>query len=573
MEKRWIYPVTNRDLQESLKTNLNISSLLAQVLVNRGHTDISSAKDFLSPELNGLNDPMDLHGMREAADRINTAICKGEKIVIYGDYDVDGISGTALMIKCLDIAYANTSYYIPSRLDEGYGLNSEAIEKFANEGINVIITIDCGITSCAEAETAKKYGIDLIITDHHEPGEKIPDAFAIINPKLQSEHYQLHLLSGVGLSFKLAWAIAKTFSSGKRVSSEFKDFLLSATGLAALGTIADVVPLHGENRIIAKFGLKAIQHTEDPGMRALLKLAKLENEVLETNHVGFRFGPRLNACGRIGKANIVVELLTTKSDKRANEIALFIDDENKRRQEMQKDILDLARKKIDTEIDLKNHPAIILADEGWHPGIVGIVASKLSEEYFRPTIMFGCTNGIAHGSARSIPSFHILNALEICRTMLISLGGHSQAAGLKINKDCIEDFKVSFNKAASELLCDKDLTPTLQIDAEIPLSVLSKPLVKEINKLAPYGEGNPPPCFASTNLKVAGKPRRVGQGGQHLSFIVRQGDVSFKAIAFGSGNKLELLQQNRENCSIAYAPKVNTWMNNEKLELEVKDLK
>ncbi|MGR3319252.1 MAG: single-stranded-DNA-specific exonuclease RecJ, partial [Candidatus Anammoxibacter sp.] len=505
MNKRWICPATNKELQETLSTNLHVSPLFAQILINRGHTDVSSAKDFLKPEFSGLADPMELPDMEKAAKRINDAICKGEKIVIYGDYDVDGITGTALMFKCLDLVYAKVSYYIPERIEEGYGLNVKAIKKFSNEGINVIITVDCGINACVEAESAKQHGIDLIITDHHEPGEEIPDAFAVVNPKLESSNGQFNKLSGVGLAFKLAWAVAQTFSNGKRVSEEFRDFLISATGLAALGTITDVVPLYGENRIITKVGLKAIQQTKDPGLRALLKIANLEDEVLQTNHVGFRLGPRLNACGRIGKAGIAVELLTTKSEKRANEIISFIDDENKRRQKMQKGILELAKKKIDTEVDLKNNPAIILADEEWHPGIVGIVASRLSDEYFRPTIMFGCKNGVAHGSARSIPSFHILNALETCRNMLISLGGHSQAAGLKIYEDNIEEFKESFNNEASKVLNDEDLTPTLQIDAEVQLSTLSKSLIKEFERLAPYGEGNPAPCLSSTKLKIAGK--------------------------------------------------------------------
>lgn len=573
MNKRWIYPVANKELQKNLSNTLSISPLLAQILVNRGHSEIPSAKSFLNPELMGLDDPMILSGMEKAANRINQAICKAEKIVIYGDYDVDGISGTALMFKFLDMVYADVSYYIPERLEEGYGLNSGAIKKFAGKGINLIITVDCGINSCAEVEEAKQYGIDIIITDHHEPGNQVPDAFAIVNPKLQPSEITFNQLSGVGLSFKLAWAVSKTLSTGKRVSSDFKDFLVSATGLAALGTIADVVPLCGENRILTKFGLKAIQHSEDPGIRALIKILNLENEVLQTSHVGFRIGPRLNACGRIGNAAIAVELLTTKSEKRANEIASFIDKENNKRREMQKDMHELALKKVADEVDLENHRAIVLSDDDWHQGVVGIVASKLSEEYFRPTIMFGCVNGVAHGSARSIPSFHILNALEICRDKLISLGGHSQAAGLKIYRNKIKDFKELFIRTAASILTEKDLIPTLQIDAEIPLSVLSKALTTELARLAPHGEGNPPPCLASTNLKIAKNPRRVGQDGQHLSFYVRQGDVSYKAIAFGYGNKLAAIEQNDYSCSIAYEPKVNKWMETENLELEVKDIK
>lgn len=574
MDKRWIYPITNKDLQKDMSSSLNISPLLAQILINRGHADVSSVKEFLNPELINLKDPMILPEMEKAAKRIHLAICNGERIMIYGDYDVDGISGTALMFKCLDMVYAKVQYYIPDRMEEGYGLNSKAIKKFAADGVNVVITIDCGINSCEEADVAKENGIDLIITDHHEPGNEVPKGYAVINPKLASAaRYPFKDLSGVGLSFKLAWAIAQAFSPGKRVSPEFREFLVSATGLAALGTITDVVPLYGENRVITKYGLRAIQFSKDPGIRALIKIANLEEEVLQASHIGFRIGPRLNACGRIGHAHIAVELLITKSDKRAEEIITFIDEENKRRQKIQKEIHELARKKIENEIDLENQIVIVLADESWHPGVVGIVASKLTEEYFRPTVMFGCTNGVAQGSARSIPSFHLLNALELCRGKLISLGGHSQAAGLKIYTDKIADFRVALNEAAASMLRDNDLTPTIQIDAEVNLSVLSKALTLELGQLAPHGEGNPTPCLASTNLKVAGKPKRVGQHGQHLSFFVRQGDTTLKAIAFGDGDKYDELQENGGQCSLAYLPKINKWMDVENLELEVKDIK
>lgn len=580
MEKRWVYYPANKELQGNLATNLRISPIMAQMLINRGVRSISSADRFLRPELTGLEDPMLLPDMEKAAKRINSAICNSEKIVIYGDYDVDGISATALMSKCLDMVFANVSYYIPERLEEGYGLNPDAIKRLAKEGAKVIITVDCGINSCLEAGIAKEYGIDLIITDHHEPGSQIPDAFAVINPKLETSQYPFRELSGAGISFKLAWALGQTFSKGARVSQEFRDFLLSAIGLAALGTIADVVPLHGENRIISKFGLEAIQYTEDPGIRALIRVVNLEDEVLSANHIGFRLGPRLNAAGRIGNARIAVELLTTKNAKRADEIATFLEEKNKKRQKIQADMFELAMEKLQTEVDLTASPAIILSDESWHPGVVGVIASKLAEIYFRPVIMFGITNGIAHGSARSIPTFHILKALEIYKERCISLGGHSQAAGIKIYKDEIEGFKEAFNKTASSILQAEDLIPTLPIDAEVPLFEISKSLTAEMSRLAPYGEGNPQPILSSTNLKIVGKPRRVGPGGQHLSFFVREGNVSCKAIAFGCGNRFDSLQKNaclsgRQDgyCTLAYMPKINRWMDTENLELEVKDIK
>lgn len=405
------------------------------------------------------------------------------------------------MYRCLELVGAKVSYYIPERLEEGYGLNADAIKKLREGGANVILTVDCGINACREADIARTHGIDLIITDHHRPGQEIPNAFAVVNPKLHASNHVFHNLSGVGIAFKLAWAIGQHFSPQKKVSSEFKDFLLSAVGLVALGTIADVVPLLGENRIVTKYGLSALQYTEIPGLRALLDVADISHRNLDAFHVGYRLGPRLNAPGRIGNAGIVVELLITRCKERAVEIANFLEQENKRRQEIQVDIMASARKKVLHELDLDETTAIVLADEGWHPGVIGIIASKIVEEFNRPTVMIAVADDIGHGSARSIPSFHILEALESCRNKLLSVGGHAQAAGLKIHPDNIDAFREMLNSMTSQRLCKTDLVPVLNIDAEVTLSMLSKALVTELARLSPHGEGNPIPLFAATNLK------------------------------------------------------------------------
>ncbi|MCF6156109.1 MAG: single-stranded-DNA-specific exonuclease RecJ [Candidatus Brocadia sp.] len=573
MIKRWVFSPPNKPLQTEIASRLKISQLLAQVLINRGIVDVASARSFLQPQIGALGDPSLLPDIEKASVRINEAVRKEEKIVIYGDYDVDGLSATALMYRCLELVGAQVSYYIPERLEEGYGLNADAIKKLREGGANVILTVDCGINACREADIARTYGIDLIITDHHRPGQEIPSAFAVINPKLHASSHVFRDLSGVGIAFKLAWAIGQHFSPQKKVSSEFKDFLLSAVGLVALGTIADVVPLLGENRIVTKYGLSALQYTEIPGLRALLDIADLSHINLDAFHVGYRLGPRLNAPGRIGNAGIVVELLTTRCKERAVEIANFLEQENKRRQEIQVDIMVSARKKVIHELNLDETTAIVLADQAWHPGVIGIIASKIVEEFNRPTVMIAVADDIGHGSARSIPSFHILEALESCKNTLLSVGGHAQAAGLKIHPDNIDEFREMLNSATSQRLCKADLVPVLNIDAEVTLSMLSKALVTELARLSPHGEGNPIPLFAATNLKVVGQPRRIGSKGQHMSFYVKQGDISIRAVAFGMGEHIDRFKQNGRTCSLAFAVKINNWMDSEQLELEVKDVK
>lgn len=613
-QKKWIFPPSNVNLKTKIADSLRISPILSQLLINRGATCAESARAFLQSRLTSLSDPMLLPDIEKSSKRILEAIGKGEKITVYGDYDVDGISATALMVQCLEILsrlYGNSkseiSYYIPDRLEEGYGLNAEAIEKLGKMGAKVIITVDCGINSFEEAKIAKKNGIDLIITDHHESllDSKFEggcnDAFGVISPKLTTSAYPFKELSGVGVAFMLAWALGQNASNNKRVANEFKDFLVNATGLAALGTIADVVPLKGENRILAKYGLSSLQHSEHPGIKALKEIAGLEGKKVNSHHIGFCLGPRINAAGRVGNARIGVEMLTTRCEKRAREIAVYLDNENKKRQKIQRDIIASAKKKILNNIDIDSELTIVISDNNWHPGVIGIVASRLAGEFYRPVIVIAINDEMGHGSARSIPNFHIYDALTRCqqffpnRKLLVSFGGHAQAAGLRIRKKDISDFKEIFNCITAEQIKKEDLNPSLNIDSEIKLSSVSKSLLGELSRLAPHGEGNPVPVFVARGIKIAGQVRRFGDGGRHLSFYVRQGDISFRAVAFGMGDKIEMLKKDNENYSIAFVlrdslPGRTTWpggqaeMNKfymssygkslykEGLELEVKDI-
>ena len=632
-EKKWVTPPLNVNLQTEISDALRISPILSQLLINRGLTDVDSAKTFLQSNLSLLSDPMLLPDIEKSSERIIDALSQGEKITVYGDYDVDGISATALMVQCLETLsrlYWNQrstiDYYIPDRLEEGYGLSIGAIETLSEGGTKVIITVDCGVNSFEEARSAREKGIDLIITDHHEPGDKLlerdkeavaqnsvscgcNDAFGLINPKLTTSNYPFRELAGVGVAFMLAWALGQTASArtgaasqngladragtgrspNKKVASEFKDFLMDAIGLTALGTIADVVPLKQENRILAKYGLASLQNSGNPGIKALKEIAGLKDKTIYSTHVGYNLGPRINAAGRVGNAKKGVELLTAKCDNEAKEIAEYLESENKKRQKIQSDILQSARQKILQEMDIDSETAIIVSDASWHQGVIGVVASRLASEFYKPVIVIATDDGIGHGSARSIPEFNLYNALKKCqehfgdRKILIAFGGHAQAAGLRILEKDISEFRDIFNTVSIEQMDGEELSPTLNIDLEVKLSSISSSLFKEMKCLFPHGEGNQVPVFSTRNVRAVGQVRRFGVNGKHLGFYVRQGDVSFKTVGFGMGNKIEALKQNNGNCSIAYVlrppyrKETHGFYNNnmtykEDIELELKDI-
>ena len=590
-QKKWIIPPLNTELQAEISNSLRISLVLSQLLINRGLTDVESARAFIQSDLSLLSDPMLLPDIEKSSKRIIDALSKGEKVTIYGDYDVDGISATALMVQCLEtlsgLYWGQKSiidYYIPDRLEEGYGLSTWAIETISKTGTKVIITVDCGVNSFEEAEFAREKGIDLIITDHHEPCGELPEAgrtggpggcdsaFGLINPKLATSNYPFRELSGVGVAFMLAWALGQSASTStdhlsarvsragnKKVANEFKDFLMSAMGLAALGTIADVVPLKQENRILAKYGLSSLQHSENPGIKALKEVAGLNGKKIYSYHVGFCLGPRINAAGRVGNAKKGVEMLTAKCEDTAKEIALYLESENKRRQKIQSDMLKSARKKVLNDVDFNSDMAIIISDDNWHQGVIGVVASRLASEFHRPVIIIAIDGEVGHGSARSIPNFHLHNALLKCqelstdKKLLISFGGHAQAAGLRILKKDIPEFKKIFNTISDGQLGEDDLIPALNIDIEVELSSISRSLLEELKCLLPHGEGNPAPVFATRDVRAVGQIRRFGVNSKHLGFYVRQGDVSFKAVGYDMGDKIDVLKQNNGNCSIAYA--------------------
>ncbi len=573
-----------RELAERLKT----SPLIAQVLLNRGISELEDCQNFLRPSLKCLHDPATIHDLTKASERVAKAIREREKIVIYGDYDVDGITATAILWHAIRLLGGHADYYIPHRIDEGYGLNATAIEQICSDGAKLIITVDCGITAVGPAKVARERGVDLIITDHHEwhevaapltDGEAthepiLPSAFAIVHPRLQfnGAAYPNPHLCGAGVAFKLAWGVGLAMSGSARVSESFRNFLVEATALAALGTIADVVPLVGENRILAHYGLGGLKHSKLKGIRALIDSAGLNGQNLDSYHVGFLLAPRLNAAGRMGHAKLAVEMLTAADEPRAEEIATYLEEQNRERQAMERDILEQAlHQAAELKLDTGDSRAIVLGGEGWHAGVIGIVASRIVDRFHRPAIMVALNNGIGQGSGRSISGFHLARALEACGEHLEAFGGHEMAAGLKVRTENFEAFRHSFTDHATRMLAPEQLVAELKLDCLADLQNVTEALVNDLKRLGPFGHGNRKPILCCKGLTLSGTPRRVGKAGDHLQLYVRQGNAQMKCIAFGAGELFDRLQPGT-TIDIAVEPQINEFNGRISVELEVKDL-
>lgn len=556
---------------DSTARRLGIHPLVAQLLYNRGVDKPELMRAFLEPKMSMLHSPDELPGAKEAAALIVSKIHEQKRIVIYGDYDVDGITGTAVLWHLLKLAGADVSLYIPHRIDEGYGLNADAVRQLARDGQDVIITVDCGITAVEETKIARDLGLTVIITDHHRSGSTLPNAHAIVHPAIGGA-YPNPDLCGAGVAFKLAWAIAKHLSNAERVSPEFRDFLTAAVGLVSLGTIADVVPLLGENRVLARFGLANLKESRLCGLNALIESAKLADQKLNSEHVGFWLAPRLNAAGRMGHAVLAAELLTRANAERAREIAQYLEEQNRSRQSMERRIFNEAVEVItERKLAADGRRAIVVAGEGWHAGVIGIVASRVVDRFKRPAILISLDNGEGQGSGRSIPHFDLHKALGECAPHLIGFGGHSMAAGLKIKRDKVDSFTESFVERANQTLTAHDLEPILRLDAEAPPSAWSLQLVRELEKMGPFGAGNPKPKFASPVLHLDGEPRTVGKHANHLQFCLTDGRSRIKAIAFDQADKLEPLRMRRQ-CRVAYEPCLNEFNGRVSVEMQVIDI-
>jgi single-stranded-DNA-specific exonuclease len=560
----------------SLAANLRVSPIVAQLLLNRGVTDADNAHVFLKAPLKGLHPPQTLPGVPEATEIIMNAVARRDRICVYGDYDVDGTTGTAILWQALHLLGTPADFYVPHRLEEGYGLNITALRQIAETGAKVVITVDCGIGSLAEAEEARRLGLELVITDHHEFCDRLPEARAIVHPRLPGATCPFTGLSGAGVAFKLAWALCVRACGSERVEPRMREYLLDSIALAALGLVADVVPLFGENRIFVRHGLTRIREAPSPGLKALLHIASLAEKDLTADDVSFKLAPRLNAVGRLGSARLVIELLTTTSAQRATDLVRYLDQQNSQRQQVEHRILARAREHVSL-LDLSSLPALVLADEDWHPGIVGIVASRLVELYTRPVLLIAvCQNRadsvvMGHGSGRSIPGVPLHEALRACSEHLMSHGGHAAAAGFRIQPDLISVFRERFCAHVAQYTNQNGHTPRLMLDAEVPLSSLTVGLLRDIARLEPYGTENRRPVFLASNLRIVGTPTRVGGGERHLSFRVRQHERTWKAIAFNMADRFEELTSADGVCCLAFTPRLNEWEGFKRVDLEVVD--
>lgn len=560
---------------------LNVSPIVAQVLLNRGLGEPRQAQHFLTAPLADLHRPEQMPGALEAAERLYQAIQAGRRICVYGDYDVDGISGTAILWQALRLLNAQVSYYVPHRLDEGYGLNHRALHLLARAGVSLVVTVDCGITAVAEAEEARRLGLELIITDHHEPKEHLPEAALLVHPRLPGRSYPFAGISGAGVAFKVAWALCMRACGSDKVTPPLREFLLDSVALAALGLVADVVPLQEENRVLARHGLVRLRHSGSAGLRALLNSAGLANKpVLLAEDIGFKLAPRLNAAGRLGPAQLVVELLTTTSSEQAARLVQQLEGHNRERQLLERRILAQAREQVAAQ-GLDEHAGLVLVGEDWHPGVIGIVASRLVDQYARPTLLIalnqargmnaGGRHVIGHGSGRSVPGFALHEALQRCSDLLLSHGGHAAAAGFRIQPEQIPALRRRFPDLVAQGFPRGLPPPQLVIDAEVPLSALTFGLVHDLERLEPYGSANHRPLFLAGGLQIVGTPTRLGGGDRHLAFRVRQAGTTLRAIAFNAADRLDELMSAGGQCCLVFAVRVNEWQGFRSIELEVQD--
>lgn len=560
------------DRADEMAGRLGTAPLVAQVLYNRGIDDAEAGKSFLDPKLTDLYDPALLPGAREAAQRIARAVADKQRIVIYGDYDVDGITAVAILHACLAMVGAKADYYVPHRLEEGYGVNAEAMRKIISAGAQLVITVDCGISAVGPIAEARAAGVDVIVTDHHSPPEDLPDATAIVHPGVGAGEYPNPDLAGAGVAFKLAWQVARQICGRDRVDEKMRDFLLNATCLAALGTIADVVPLLGENRALAVYGLRGLPASRHTGIRALIESAGLAGQNVNAYHVGFVLAPRLNACGRMGHARDAVELLTAEDAARCAEIAAYLTRKNSERQKIEREITAQAVEMVESaHLADDQHRAIVLAGPQWHGGVVGIVASRLVSRFHRPAVVIAMSGAAGQGSARSIPGFGMRDALAACSEHLVSFGGHAMAGGLRIAADKIDAFTAAMLEYARSNIPDDRLVPTLDIDAETTLAALDYTMVEHLGRLAPYGQGNPPPLLAVRQCKVVTPPRRMGRLGRTAGMILAQDQTTMRGVGFGMGDLADLLA-GVNTVDVAAQPFLNTFGGRTTIELRLKDV-
>jgi single-stranded-DNA-specific exonuclease len=561
--RRWDVEPCDASRVAALAEALALPPVIARLLVVRGLDEPAEAARFLAPSLDHLHDPFGLADMDRAVDRLRAAIDGREPIAVHGDYDVDGVSSTVMLRRALEMLGGQVTHYLPERLRDGYGLNPPAIDRLHAAGTRLIVSVDCGIRSDAAARRARELGIDLIVTDHHEPDGALPSALAVINPKRPDCRYPDKHLAGVGVAFKLVQALCQRADREKWLPGFVK--------IAALGTIADVVPLVGENRVLARLGLEGLSGRQHAvGLRALLDEAKLLGRPLDSYHVSFVLAPRINAAGRMASPDLAAQLLLIGDEDRLDEaraLARQLSEENAKRQDEERTILEAARAAIDKDPAIGAHHVLVVAGEGWHRGVIGIVASKLVDSRSRPAIVLSIDGDLAHGSCRSIPAFDMLDALTRCEDLFERYGGHRQAAGLTIRADRIGEFRQRMAEWGLEVLTPEDLFPRVRVDAELPLSEIGPEIVDGLDRLAPFGMGNPSPVFRSGPARVTAGPRILKE--RHLSLSLSQGTRTYRAVMWRGAEWAPAVETQRERVDVAYSLERNHYMGETTIELRI----
>jgi single-stranded-DNA-specific exonuclease len=564
--KRWSVSSPDTAKVKSLCDEFGVSELIGKLLCNRGITEIEDADRFLNPAISSLHDPFLMTDMRPAVERILRAIAQKERILIYGDYDVDGTTATVILKKALELIGANVDYYIPLRLKDGYGMHEEAIERARDNGYSLVISVDTGIRAHRVVEVATAIGVDVIITDHHLPEEGLPKAVAILNPKRPDCGYPEKSLAGVGVAFKLVQALLQSvdFPNRERVIQSFLK-------IVAIGTIADIVPLVGENRIIARFGLDGLLSPNNRGLGALMDVVGLKDrKKILSSDIGFRIGPRINAVGRMAGASAAVDLFSAATDMEAMQIAEQLNNQNFERQQVEASIIDQILQLLELEPHHAEGRVAVLAGEGWHRGVIGIAASKVVDRINRPTLIISIENGIGHGSGRSIKGFHLLDGLTACDELFDKYGGHSHAAGVTIKADRIDELRRRLNEYAGTMLTDEDLIPVVEIDAMLSVNAVTLELIRELERLEPFGEGNPEPVFATNKAMVAGDPRVLKE--KHLKLRLIDGGRPVDCLWWGGGLASENIFAGDE-IKVAYTVSENIFNGRANPQMTVVDLK
>ena len=564
---RWHVSACDDGAAVVLAEALKLPPLVARLLCQRGLGDPDLASRFLDPRLEHLHDPMRLADMRPAIDRILAAIARHERIAIHGDYDVDGITSTVILRRALELMGAEVVHFIPERLTDGYGLQPAAIERLHAQGVALVISVDCGIRGAEAAVRARELGVDLIVTDHHEPDEALPPAFAVINPKRADCSYPDKYLAGVGVALKVVQALCQATGREKLLPGFVK--------VAAIGTLADVVPLVGENRVIAKVGLDLLSRgPHKVGLRALLEVSGLTGKTIDSYHISFMVAPRVNAAGRMSTPDLATRLLLASDEAlgdEARELAQQLDGENIRRQEEEAEILAAAKKVVQTDPAVGAHSVLVVAGDGWHRGVIGIVASKLVDAFHRPAIVLSVEGDTAHGSCRSIPDFDMLGALERCAGLFIRFGGHKQAAGLTMAASRIKDLRHAVNAVADETLGPEDLMPRLRIDSDLTFRGITGDIAAGVAALAPFGAGNPRPVFAARGVEIVDGPRKLKE--RHLKMSLRQDGRIFRAIAWRAAERHDFLAEHKAALDVAFSLEQNQYNGETYVELTLADIR